>query len=220
MNKNKLEYEFADDSPSKTKRSHRHRRGRGFATNRKSSASTNSSRSSSLSTQSLGHNTQRSSHQAAHLHAEEFSNNNTANDHDQNSCAGSLTYSASSSVQSGAESSNDSSFADIIKLIDSDGDGSDLKKFIEKSSHAADSLSQMGMDENPVVTAWKERANERTRQQQQQKAKQMKSKTQFTMKSSPMPSSNVDLNYSKDDSSEDENVFGDLDDTVLETIAG
>ena len=193
MNKNKLEYEFADDSPSKTKRSHRHRRGRGFA-NRKSSASANSSRSSSLSAQSIGHNTQRGSHQAAHLKADEFANNTTANDHDQNSCAGSLTYSASSSVQSGAESSNDSSFADIIKLIDSDGDGSDLKKFMEKSSHAADSLSQMGMDENPVVTAWKERANERTRQQQ--KAKQKKSKKQFTMKSSPMPSSNVDLNYS------------------------
>ena len=219
MNKNKLEYEFADDSPSKTKRSHRHRRGRGFSTNRKSAASANSSRSTSLSAQSLGHSTQRSSHQAARHHADELSNS-TANDHDQNSCAGSLTYSASSSVQSGAESSNDSSFADIIKLIDSDGDGSDLKKFIEKSSHAADSLSQMGMDENPVVTAWKERANERTRQQQQ-KAKQKKSKKQFTMKSSPMPSSNVDLNYSKDDSSEDENVFGDLDDSrVLETIAG
>ena len=163
-----------------------------------------------------------------------YINNNTNDDNDDNSCTGSgtgsLTYSASSSVQS-AESSNDSSFADIIKLIDSEGEGaSEIKDFIAKQTKAASGSDPGGNNiygkegKNAAVAGWVQRVEDRSRQQQAAQAKkkqQQSSSMNYSMAKSSMPTnSNVDLNYSKDDSSEDD-VFGvDFDENILETIAG
>ena len=163
-----------------------------------------------------------------------YINNTTNDDNDDNSCTGSgtgsLTYSASSSVQS-AESSNDSSFADIIKLIDSEGEGaSEIKDFIAKQTKAASGSDPGGNNiygkegKNAAVAGWVQRVEDRSRQQQAAQAKkkqQQSSSMNYSMAKSSMPAnSNVDLNYSKDDSSEDD-VFGvDFDENILETIAG
>jgi hypothetical protein len=52
---------------------------------------------------------------------------------DHNSCSGSLTYSATSSVNSGCADSTDSSFADIMKVLDAQ-DGKDLASYLRGSS--------------------------------------------------------------------------------------
>jgi hypothetical protein len=147
---------------------------------------------------------------------------------DDNSCSGSLTYSASSSVQS-AESSNDSSFADIIKLIDSsEGAGaSEFNKIIAKKTKAASSSSAGGdfLSKETAVSGWMQGVEDRRRLQKPAKENEQKKKKKkplFTMsppKRAPL-NSNADLNYSKDDSSEDD-VYGvDFDEKILETIAG
>mmetsp|Transcript_27154 Transcript_27154/g.58174 ORF Transcript_27154/g.58174 Transcript_27154/m.58174 type:complete len:453 (+) Transcript_27154:557-1915(+) len=161
------------------------------------------------------------------------SNNQPINS-DNNSCAGSLTYSASSSVQS-AESSGDSSlsFSKIMDVIDKEGEGArDVKEFMAKQSKAAignyDACGG-GQEGNAAVQGWNQRRAQQIKQQQaaaQQKSKKTQSKNHqplnFSMSKQHMPlHANVDLNYSKDDSSEDD-VFGvDFDENiVLETIAG
>lgn len=266
-------FEFADSSPVRLGR--KHRRGGATPTSRKSSSSASSSsgRSSSginnnsaatgynvgnKSYRNGGHNyssaaselssAQLQQHQPANYYTGDAwdnpnQNSNNANK-DDNSCTGSLTYSASSSVQD--ESSNDSSFADIIKLIDSEGGegSSEIKDFIAKQSKAAvgssGSSSNMnyvaaggGMNEkDAAVAGWMQRVEDRSRLQnqhaqlqmreaQEQKQKSRKGRLFSMDQSKPAPSnSHVDLNYSKDDSSEDD-VFGvDFDDNVLETIAG
>jgi hypothetical protein len=145
---------------------------------------------------------------------------------DDNSCTGSLTYSASSSVQS-AESSNDSSFADIIKLIDSsDGGGGalDVNKITLKKSRAATSGGD-SLGKETAVFGWMQGAGDRRRSQQKtnvtEQIKKKKKKSVFSMSKHAPSSGNVELNYSKDDSSEGEDVFGvDFDEKILETIAG
>ena len=171
------------------------------------------------------------------------------NNKDDNSYTGSLTYSASSSVQS-AESSEGSSFAGILKLVDNEGEGaSEIKDFITKQSKAASGSDAGGNSmgtEDSAVAGWMQRVERRAslEQQQQQNASatnaklntnslakanaQAKKKKNFannksySMPESTMPTnSNVDLNYSKDDSSEEDQVFGiEFDENILETIAG
>ncbi|KAL7554691.1 hypothetical protein ACHAWF_018170 [Thalassiosira exigua] len=195
------------------------------------------------------------------------------NDNDQNSCTGSLTYSASSSVQS-AESSNDSSFADIIKIIDSENPaekGGPLGEFISKQTKAASDPGGQyapGVEgggsgrgdgaKSPAVQGWNKRAEDRkarerkaqlamqqaqgragaggggggsaSKKQQKKQQKQLKKQQQLQQQQQHQfamvedrPSAakdNVDLNYSKDDSSEDDVIGVDVDENILETIAG
>lgn len=267
-------FEFADNSPIRLGR--KHRRGKGSSTSRKTStsAAASSGRSSSATTGHLGggksyrnggHNyssaaseassplsTLQQQQQANYYTGDAWDNHNQIGSNgnkDDNSCTGSLTYSASSSVQD--ESSNDSSFADIIKLIDSEGgEGtSEIKDFIRKqskaascsgsnsssSSNAGDALSSgaSGGEQNQkdaAVAGWMKRLEDRGKQLHQNAQlpmRQAQEQTQnqkgrlFSMEQNHAPtSSHVDLNYSKDDSSEDD-VFGvDFDENVLETIAG
>ena len=263
-------YEFADSTPVTSGNSKKHRRGRGIG-NRKNKSGTSSTTSSSSSKRSnfrLGGrrgvaslSAQTSSNdkklslpgrqQQQNVEEGSSSRSGGASNRDDNSVgAGSLTYSASSSVQS-AESSNDSSFADIIKLIDSEGEGaSEIKDFIAKQSKAASGSDAGGGNMNvfgqeiqktSAVAGWIQRVEDRQRQheleqqrQQQQKKKKDSSSSSstaalnFHMDDSKMPTNInadlTDLNYSKDskdDSSEDD-VYGvDFDDeNVLETIAG
>lgn len=151
---------------------------------------------------------------------------------DDNSCTGSLTYSASSSVRS-EESSNESSFADILKVIDSDGDGAtEVKEFMAKQSKAASygcysatgggQIERDGASTHAAVQGWKQR-QAAAQQQMKQAARGKGQKKKFTMAASKhVPTNpNVDLNYSKDDSSGSGDMFGvDFDENVLETIAG
>ena len=258
-------FAFADDTPVQKGRKHRGRRtNNNAATHANNSNNTNGaanqnssygqggqkySRAASMSAQNQRLNLQPSkanTYCASDTNSK--GNNNNNNEQDQNSCAGSLTYSASSSVQS-AESSNDSSFADIIKLIDSEGEGaSEIKEFMARQSKAANDGSagvfihgmkgaKKSSSQNPAVQGWMQRVEDRSRahQAQQQmaqaqtqtkaqahKKKQQPQHQQYTMAASKhVPNSHVDLNYSKDDSSE-EDVYGvDFDDeNVLETIGG
>ena len=57
---------------------------------------------------------------------------------------------------------------------------------------------------------------------QAKKKKNFANNKSYSMPESTMPTnSNVDLNYSKDDSSEEDQVFGiEFDENILETIAG
>jgi len=259
-------YEFADSTPVTSGNSKKHRRGRGIG-NRKNKSGTSTSSSSkrsnfrlggrrgvaSLSAQSSSNDKKLSlpgRKQQQNVEEGSSSRSGGASNRDDNSVgAGSLTYSASSSVQS-AESSNDSSFADIIKLIDSEGEGaSEIKDFIAKQSKAASGSDAGGGNMNvfgqeiqktSAVAGWIQRVEDRQRQheleqqrQQQQKKKKDSSSSSttalnFHMDDSKMPTNInadlTDLNYSKDskdDSSEDD-VYGvDFDDeNVLETIAG
>ena len=150
---------FADSSPTRPGR--KHRRGRGQASRKTTLTTTGgggSSQTTSTPMLSESHNYLHNhpyTKQANYYASDSWDNaavgsprnihNTDNNNHnkDDNSCTGSLTYSASSSVQS-AESSNDSSFADIIKLLDStegagggDGGVTDVQKFIANNSMKA-----------------------------------------------------------------------------------
>lgn len=238
-------FEFADDAP--VRQGKKHRRGRGYMTRGKGSSakSNGGSNTQSTSYRSGGHKYSSAASREAssaqhqpHYTANDWGentlnlkggNHGNGNNKDDNSCAGSLTYSASSSVQS-AESSNDSSFADVLKLIDNEGEGaSELKYFMDKQSKAA-----IGKGDGAVQAYHQRRGEDRNRAAQLQQLgmqapmqappSRKKQQHQYTMASSRNVPTNghVDLNYSKDDSSEDD-VYGvdvDFDENVLETIAG
>jgi len=216
----------------------KHRRGRGYknainaANNRNTGASP--SQSPSLSTrQPQQSHQQQSQPQSAQPQANYASSTGDAwNNTSPPKCLqsynddGSLAYSASSSVQS-AESSNDSSFAEIFKVIGSneldtaEGRHCEIKDFIAKQSKAAsvnDSAIRNGnVSNNPAVARWMQRnpgqqQHHHQPHQQQQRKKQQSHKTRQV----------VDWNYSRDSS--DDDVFGvdfsELDENLLETIAG
>ncbi len=247
-------FEFADSSPVRPGR--KHRRGRGSGTNsRKTSTAAGTvsaaigQASTSRSFQQGGHKIstvamnlsyehQSQMHNDLHQQPQTQANYYTSDawdnagfpkgGRDDNSCTGSLTYSASSSVQS-AESSNDSSFADIIKLIDSSegGGASDIHKFTANKSKAASSSSGGGasLGKETAVSGWMQGIEDRRRSQKKAKENEQKNQTKkpvFSMSTSKRaPSnSNVDLNYSKDDSSKDDVHGDDFDEKILETIAG
>jgi hypothetical protein len=118
-------------------------------------------------------------------------------------------------MSSGGESSNDSSFADIIKLIDSEGEGSsEVKAFMSARSEAA---SEFGgttasvRDGGSAVAGWMQRVDARAKQQQQQK-KQQQQQHNSSGRGRNSNAANVALNYSRDDSNDE--------DVKLETITG
>ncbi|KAL7466638.1 hypothetical protein ACHAXS_006933 [Conticribra weissflogii] len=232
-------FEFADDSPLRSGR--KHRRGRGYNTGSRGGGGSNSNRQTSSYSSTGGHHSNVASQvlhtgqadhypKQSHGHPQYYTsgwddNNNTpskqSGDQDHNSCSGSLTYSASSSIQSGlssgGESSNDSSFADIIKLLDSEGEGaSEIKAFIAARTEAANNeggpFQLQGSARNSgAVAGWMQRVDERNRQHLQQKQLQHAKKSSSSKRDI---SSNVDLNYSRDDSDDDELLDGDMLDTI------
>eukprot|EP00585_Thalassiosira_rotula_P001578 CAMPEP_0196153800 /NCGR_PEP_ID=MMETSP0910-20130528/37835_1 /TAXON_ID=49265 /ORGANISM="Thalassiosira rotula, Strain GSO102" /LENGTH=409 /DNA_ID=CAMNT_0041417699 /DNA_START=546 /DNA_END=1775 /DNA_ORIENTATION=+ len=202
----------------------KHRRGRGYknainaANNRNTGASP--SQSSSLPTTQPQQSHQQQPQSAQPLQPQANYAFSTGDD-------GSLAYSASSSVQS-AESSNDSSFAEIFKVIGSneldntaEGSACEIKDFIAKQSKAAsvnDSLMRNGnVSSNPAVARWMQR-NPEQQQQHHHQAHQQQRKKQQPNKSRQA----VDWNYSKDsiDDEDFEVDFSEFDENLLETIAG
>lgn len=123
----------------------------------------------------------------------------TGIEQDQNSCAGSLTYSASSSVVS-AENSSNSSFAEIIKILDTEGVDGESKFKAYMSERPRDRQNACGMEAPPAVAGWMQRVEERSREQQ--KFKRLEQEKAASM-------INADMQYSNDDSSDDEmNMLG------------
>lgn len=174
-----MPFEFADSAPTKATAGRKHRRGRG--TGSSFGSSTKGGKYSSAASTSLDVAPAPGS---------------KGLEQDQNSCAGSLTYSASSSVFS-AEDSADSSFAEIIKILDKEGGEGDNSKFKAFMSERPDRLqSACGMDA-PAVAGWMQRAEQRSKEQQ--KIRQQEQKKSSTL-SDKVRSSNED----DDDGSDDE----------------
>jgi phage protein D len=113
-------------------------------------------------------------------------------------------------MSSGGESSNDSSFAEIINLIDKEGEGAnELKAFMKAKAEApSDERGHAGGD--GAVAGWMQRVGQREKQQMQ-----MQSAMAASGRGRYPTRNNVSLNYSKDDS--DEEGYAE---NVLETITG
>ena len=162
----------------------------------------------------------------------QYSSNNGNND---------LTYSASEASSSVQSVESSSSFADILKHIDSDlelKDYSDpeIKEFMAKHSKAAnDASGGIGHAPNGKMKGMEMdvlRAEDRSRQQvqiQMQQAQEQGKKTlhQFSKavsaKHPPSTSGHATFNYSKDGSSEGDvcsEEFNEHEENVLETIVG
>lgn len=226
-------YTFGDDeSPAKTGR--KHRRGRGYATTNKSVNKKNGGDSSAAASLNSYKQGGRCNYSAAAQRQTEHdkprayftgdacdkvndssssSNDNNGKQTDENDGTGSLTYSESSSMQS-AESSTESSFSAILKVIDSsEGGVMDVKEFMARQSQAASGMDDVDVN-NPVVTGWIQR----------REAQKKEPSSSAHSASSNKSSSNVDFNYSRDDSSIEADVYGvefnEHEENVLETIAG
>ena len=228
-------YTFGDDeSPAKTGR--KHRRGRGYATTNKSVNKKNGGDSSSSASLNSYKQGSRCNYSAAAQRQTEHdkprayftgdawdkvndsssSNDNNGKQTDENDGTGSLTYSESSSMQS-AESSTESSFSAILKVIDSSEGGErgvmDVKEFMARESQAASGMDDVDVN-NPAVTGWIQR----------REAQKKEPSSSAHSASSSKSSSNVDFNYSRDDSSSEADVYGvefnEHEGNVLETIAG
>ena len=208
-------FEFTDDSP--VQKGRKHRRGRAHGSS-KSSFKTSGNHSSAVSS-----SLQQSPCEQTQYYTSDGWDSNQNNisiysrNRDDNSCAGSLTYSASSSVQSGmssgGESSNDSSFADIIKLIDKEGEGaSEIKAFIAAKSEAASDEFAGG---GGAVAGWMQRVAASQREKERQQMQMQSAMAASGRQGNYHNRNNVSLNYSKDDS--DDEDFGE---NVLQTITG
>ena len=174
-----MPFEFADSASTKAL-ARKHRRGRGSGSQQKPSSTFGST--TSAATTSLDNAPAPGS---------------KGNEPDQSSCAGSLTYSASSSVFS-AEDSADSSFAEIIKILDAEG-GDGENKFKTFMSERPDRLqSACGMDA-PAVAGWMQRVEERSKEQQ-------KLRQQELMKEAPNMFAGVNSFKDDDDESSSEEM--------------
>mmetsp|Transcript_23471 Transcript_23471/g.40049 ORF Transcript_23471/g.40049 Transcript_23471/m.40049 type:complete len:409 (-) Transcript_23471:17-1243(-) len=253
-------YTFGDDT-SPVQNGRKHRRGKGYLPSRRNNAAAKKSNNAASSNSSFRHgghhyshaakgastsqvNLQQRQQQSHHYGGDGWDNPSARHNSNSNTDeTGSLTYSASSSIQSAESSSNSSSFAEILKHIDSDIDLKDytdpeIKEFMAKQSRAASAESVghsqygkmrgLGMEMDvppPAVAMWMQRNEGRNRQQQHtaqaQTKKRQQQQQQHNLVTSKSHSPSSDLNYSKD--SEDE-VFGiefnEYGENVLETIAG
>lgn len=234
-----MNFAFADDPPVQTGR--KHRRGRGYMPNRQNVAAANRNHhGAAVNSHQLGRGGSQASSQQRSQGKLNLANANRSNNNkdDNNSCAGSLEYSQTSSV---AEDSNESSFADILKVFDNEVNGSsEVKEFIARQSQAANGSGGYAAcgggqyeaertSTDAAVQGWMQRVDNRKAaalQQMKQAPKtqpQKKQQQKFTMATPKhVPTNpNVDFNYSINDSSESEEVFEvDFDGNVLETIAG
>jgi len=190
-----MPFEFADSPPSNAGR--KHRRGRGSGSHSSFGASTKGGKYSSAASTSLNALPTPSSKNI---------------EQDQNSCAGSLTYSASSSVFS-AQDSADSSFAEIIKILDTEG-GEGESKFKAFMSERPDRLhNACGMDA-PAVAGWMQRVEERSKEKQKLRRQEQEKSTSIVA---------AEMQYSNDDSSDDEmkmlgTIGGDADDDFIVAV--
>lgn len=205
-------YTFGDDS-SPVRPNQKHRRSRGYLPRRKSNNPAASIRNGAASSQNVhGHPVNSNSYQqgeqnyssaaaganppqATYYSAEGWGDAPISSGNNNNDETGSLNYSTSSSVQSAESSSNSSSFADILKQIDSDIDLKDysdpeIKDLMAKQSKATNDQARlgqaqyskmrgMGMEMSSsapppaAVAGWIQR-----REQQQQQQKQYQYHTQ------------------------------------------
>jgi len=117
-------------------------------------------------------------------------------------------------MSSGGESSNDSSFADIIKLIDKEGEGAnEIKAFIAAKTEAATDDASMGGDR--AVAGWMQRVAASQREKERQHMQMQSAMAASGRQGKDLTRHNILLNYSRDDS--DDEAYGE---NVLETITG
>ena len=260
-----ITYGFADSTPVRTGQQ-RHRRGNtGNASSRGSSAASSSSSQSYSISDPDDCQTPPQSQPASHYFTDAAWDNYTDNTprKEDSGCNGSLTYSACSSVTS-TESANISSFADIIKIIESEVDGEeggDISRFIAKKTIPAtdtaavpSSLCGGGnnrgsgekLNKETAVAGWMRHTDERISMrppQEQPKTKiqhevycteplivkeqpktmgQKQSLFTVTLSKHSMSSTRIAatkyMTQNSDDS--DFNVEVELNDNILETIAG
>jgi hypothetical protein len=182
-----MNFEFVDSTPTTNAAGRKHRRG--SKGSQKSSSSNGSSSKPSYSPAA-----------ATSLDALPTPGGSKSIDQDQNSCAGSLTYSASSSVFS-ADDSENSSFAEIIKILDTDeagegGASSKIKAYM--AERPQERQNACGMDASPAVAGWMQRVEERSKVQQKlRRHEQEQSATSMI---------SAEMQYSNDDSSDDEEL--------------
>jgi hypothetical protein len=191
-----MNFEFADSTPTKNAAGRKHRRGKG------------SQKSSSSSYGSSSKSSKYSSAAATSLDALPTPGGSKSIDQDQNSCAGSLTYSASSSVFS-ADDSADSSFAEIIKILDTGeagegGASSKIKAYM--AERPQERQNACGMDASPAVAGWMQRIEERSKEQQKLRSHEQEQSATSMI--------SAEMQYSNDDSSDDEEL------KMLGTIGG
>lgn len=223
-------YEFADGSPVRPGQKHR----RGMGHSRKFSVSSQSSSlSAGAQSQTIMHQQQA---QSQCYTTDAWDNAEGHHRKDDDACTGSLTYSACSSEDiAGAD--NKTSFADIIKIIESEvqGEGAaELKACISKKSFApsgvgAGDYSSGGgnrgscgrIDNETAVAGRVQRADDCGMQQHKEQQTTMKKQSSAAAMAKRVPTnSTADLNSIVDDRDED-CVFGvGFDENVLETIAG
>lgn len=238
MSRSPPTFTFGDESPPSSVRSGRkHRRGRGYAPSSRISAANNApaakdrnasvapSKSASYH-QSGGRNSPQSPSQANYAfstgdawNASPARKGNVSNNNNNNVDDGSLAYSASSSVQS-AESSNDSSFVEIFKVIGNEEEGnSEIKDFIARQSKAANAHNGSGEIVRGAGTNNAALLGRNQRNQSQQPLKKKKQQQKYNAGGSRQQHSNqVDWNYSKDSSDDDMFGFNDYEENVLENL--
>lgn len=187
-----MPFEFADSAPTKAS-GRKHRRGRS------GSQQQNPSSSSSFGLSKGGTYSSAASTSLDALPTP----GSRGIDQDQNSCAGSLTYSASSSVFS-AEDSADSSFGEIIKILDTEG-GEGESKFKAFMSERPDRIQNACGMEAPAVAGWMQRVEERSKEQLKLRRQEQEKSTSRV---------NPQVQYSNDDSSDDDEM------KMLGTIGG
>jgi len=226
-------FEFAERSPVQT--GQKHRRGIGHATNSRKISAASQSSSLSAGVQPMTHQQQTQS-QTSYYTTDAWDNADIHHRKDDNACNGSLTYSSCSS-EGNAGSACKTSFADIIKIIESEVEGegaSDLKTFMSKKSVAA---SDMGgadyssgggnrecggqFEKETAVAGWMQRAETRSMHKLKEQQTKVKKQTSTAATAMDVPSnSTMDLKSILD--YRDEGcVFGvDFEENFLETIAG
>jgi hypothetical protein len=208
-------FEFADSSH--VRHGQKHRRGRGYAANNRKvpSAALQSSSHAGAQSQTMMHHQQAQS-QANYYTTDAWDDADAHHRKDDNTCTGSLTYSACSSEASeasedNADSANKTSFSDIIKLIESEVEG---EFSIAASGSGGDDFSSGGRNrgsgsaKETAVAGWMQRVDYRS--MMQHKEQQTKAKKQSSTAATAI-----------DDDRDEDGVFDvDFDDNVLETIAG
>jgi hypothetical protein len=219
-------YEFADSSPVRSGRMHR--RGMGNATNSRkiSATSQSSSLSAGAQSQTTTHQQQAQS-QSSYYTTDAWDNAEGHHRKDDDACAGSLTYSACSS-EDNAGADNKTSFAEIIKIIESEVQGEGVAELKASISNKKLATSGMGggdnssgggnrgscgrFDNETAVAGRMQRADNSGIQQHKEQ--------QTTVKKQSSAAAMVKRVPTVDDRDED-CVFGvGFDENVLETIAG
>lgn len=217
-------FELADCVPIRT--GQKHRRGMGHANNgRRISGEL---QSSSLSAGAMYQ--QQTQSQTSYYTTDAWDNADSYHRKDDIPCTGSLTYSSCSS-EGNAGSDNKASFAEIIKLIESEVEAegaSELKSFISKKSVAAKRMGDRNytsggenrdlssqIDRDTAVAERVQRAEDRSMQKQKEHQTKVKKQT-----STATLAKRMELKCIVDDR-EEGCVFGlGFDENFLDTIAG